>query len=125
MGENHYTCLFISSTLFTKNKIACFTGTINNILNLIEFMQKNLNNEIEILRVPFHCEKVLRSDCVFDYKVDPITGPSFLLSDYQTQSRHLVSFMTNGVVQFSITNNDAIVKTIIDLYTEVLDGCNI
>lgn len=106
-----------------NNKIACFTGTISNTLNLIEFIKNNLNIDVEILRVPFHCKKELKSDNIYNYNVDPIIGPSFLLNDYLTQSRYFVSFMTNGVVQFSMTNNSAVVQTIIKLYTEVLDGC--
>jgi hypothetical protein len=100
--------------------LVSFSAALMNSINLSKFIKRSLDIECEALSLPLRFDKVLEDDQVFNYKLDSVVGPSFVLCD-NTNGKFIVKFMTNGIVQFSMTDDDDVIYKIIDLYRKVMN----
>lgn len=105
-----------------SNSIVCFTTHLNHAERIQKHFLEMYDYRMKICRIPFNCNSFPQERGIDNYKVDPIIGVSFLLNSEELTWRTQVRIFTNGITNFTITDNEKVIKKVINISMKLSDG---
>ncbi|MGG1792424.1 hypothetical protein ABDI27_21450 [Bacillus mycoides] len=133
MGTIHWTKSFKYGTmnilhfLITNNKVILFTSAIQNFIYLQKILDRlsSVSCTVSILRLPLPVPKNKDLSSIHEissYEIDDIFGIDSLIK--LESSSILLKIFTNGLISYTMTNNENEVTKIIEITIKILEVFN-
>ncbi|ARX66040.1 hypothetical protein COL99_08455 [Bacillus toyonensis] len=107
--------------------IILFTSSTQNYIYMKEILIKIINPEIEVslYKLPFPLPNTLDLKTIkgiANYEIDPFFGLDFILNIANVKS--ILKIFTNGLITYSMTNDENVLKTILNITFEIIGEVN-
>ncbi|MDD1515791.1 hypothetical protein [Priestia megaterium] len=107
---------------YDSRRIICFTSTPKNVIEVNKLIKNTIGADLKISRIKIGKKHHLDNPQVKNFKMDPIIGVSFTLTNDILSWPILIKVYTTGLTTFNMINNKEMIKQIIEFNLELLDS---